>query len=77
MDWQKILYWGLVLFIVYIIIEVLRKIFWGSLGFEELTITLLVANLGYSSYLMRELSRVNSKISMHLGWHNGKVSRKK
>ena len=63
--WQKILYWILILFMVYLIIELLRKILGGSLSIEELIIGLLIANLGYSFY-------INTKISEHLGWHKGK-----
>jgi hypothetical protein len=62
---EKIFYWALAAFIAYIIIELLRKIFGGSLGFEELAIGLLIANLGYSFY-------INSKLSEHIGWHKGK-----
>jgi len=62
---EKILYWLLILFIIYLIIEIIRNIFWGSLGFEELVIGLLIANLGYSFY-------INSKLSGHIGWHKGK-----
>jgi len=62
---EKILYWLLVIFMAYLIIELLRKILGGSLGFEELVIGLLIANLGYSFY-------INSKISEHFGWHKGK-----
>ena len=62
---EKTLYWLLILFIIYLIIEIIRNIFWGSLGFEELVIGLLIANLGYSFY-------INSKLSGHIGWHKGK-----
>ena len=62
--WKKVLYWLLILFIVYLLIELVRKIVGGSLGFEELVIGLLIANLGYSFY-------INSIISEHLGWHKG------
>lgn len=65
--WYKVLYWLLVLFMIYLIIELLRKILGGSLGFEELVIGLLIANLGYSFY-------INSKLSGHIGWHRGKDS---
>ena len=68
--WEKILYWLLILFMIYLVIELLRKIFGGSLGFEELVIGLLIANLGYSFY-------INSKLSEHLGWHQGKDNSKK
>ena len=50
---------------VYLIFELLRKLFGGSLGFEELVIGLLIANLGYSFY-------INAQLSEHLGWHKGK-----
>ena len=63
--WKMVLYWLLVLFIVYLIIEIVRKIFWGSLGFEELKIGLLIANIGYSFYLRESINRIDSKISGH------------
>ncbi len=61
---ETILYWLLIIFIVYLIIELLRNILGGSLGFEELVIGLLIANLGYSFY-------ISSKLSEHIGWHKG------
>ena len=60
--WLKIFYWLLVLFTLYLIFEIIRKLFGGSLGFEELMIGLMAANLGYSFYL-------NTKLSEHLGYH--------
>lgn len=68
-QWQKIVSWIFILFIVYLIIELLRKIFGGSLEFEQLIIGLLIANLGYSFY-------INSKVSEHIGWHKGVQKRK-
>jgi len=65
MGWKKLFYWLLGLFVVFLIIVLLQKILGGSLGFEEITIGLLIANLGYSCY-------INSKLSEHLGWHKGK-----
>ena len=65
MNFDKIFYWLLVLFILYLVVEVVRKILGGSLGFEEAMVALLVANLGLSF-------RMNSKLSGHLGWHKGK-----
>ena len=67
--WEKIFYWLLVLFIIYLIIELVRNILGGSLGFEELVIGLLIANLGYSFY-------INSKLSGHIGWHHGQDSKR-
>jgi len=71
---EKVLYGMLVVFVIYIIIEIIRKIFGGSLGFEEIVISLLVANLGYSFYLSHSINKVDSKISGHIGWHKGKAS---
>ena len=62
--WLKLFYWLLVLFTLYLVFEVLRKLLGGSLGFEELMLGFMVANLGYSFYL-------NTKVSEHLGWHKG------
>ncbi len=62
---QKFLYWAFLLFLIYLAFELLRKLLGGSLGFEELVIGLLVANLGYSYH-------INTKLSEHLGWHRGK-----
>ena len=59
---KKAVYWLFVLFIIYLIIELIRKIIGGSLGFEELVIGLLIANLGYSFH-------ISNKLSEHLGWH--------
>ena len=67
---EQILYWLLVAFILYLIIELLRNIFGGSLGFEELVIGLLIANLGYSFY-------INARLSEHLGWHKGRDNSKR
>lgn len=63
---NKILKLALILFVIYLIIELFRSISGGSLGFEELVIGLLIANLGYSFY-------INSRLSEHIGWHKGKV----
>ncbi|MDP1694968.1 MAG: hypothetical protein Q8L34_05510 [Candidatus Woesearchaeota archaeon] len=62
---QRLLYWIFLLFLLYLIFELARKLLGGSLGFEELVIGLLVANLGYSYH-------INTKFSEHLGWHRGK-----
>lgn len=64
---MRILYWLLILFIIYLIIELIHKILGGSLGFEEFVIGLLIANLGYSFYLSGVMSKINAKISGHIG----------
>jgi ABC-type methionine transport system permease subunit len=68
----RVLYWLFFLFLIYLIFELTRKILGGSLGFEELVIGLLIANLGYSFYLKGSLARIDAKISGHIGWHKGK-----
>jgi len=67
---NKIIYWLFVLFLIYLAIEIIRNLLGGSLGFEELVIGLLIANLGYSF-------STNTKLSDHLGWHRGKENSKK
>ena len=64
---QRLLYWAFFLFIIYLAFELIRKLLGGSLGFEELAVGLLVANIGYSYH-------ISSKLSEHLGWHKGKDS---
>lgn len=73
---KKFLYWVFFLFLIYLIFELLRTLVGGSLGFEELVIGLLIANLGYSFYLSGAISKVDSKISGHVGWHKGKNNKK-
>ncbi len=65
MNMRTIFVWILALFVLYLTFELLRKLLGGSLGFEEITIGLLIANLGYSFY-------INSKLSEHMGWHKRK-----
>ena len=69
---QKLIYSLFALFLVYLVFELVRKIAGGSLGFEELVLGLLITNLGYSFYLKDSLNKINSKLSGHLGWHQGK-----
>lgn len=72
MKFERIFYWLLIIFALYLAVEIIRKILGGSLGFEELMIGLLVANLGFSFRLHSKLSELHSKISEHLGCHKGK-----
>ena len=65
MKWENVLYWIFVLFLIYLIIELIRRLLGGSLEFEELMVGLLIANLGYAFH-------INSKLSKHIGWHKGK-----
>lgn len=69
---RKIAYTILLLFLIYVIIELIRKLAGGSLGFEELVIALLIANLGYSFYLKESINKIETKLSGHIGWHRGK-----
>lgn len=72
MDWHKLFYWLLTAFAVYLIFEIARKLLGGSLGFEELVIALLVLNIGHSFVLHAKVSKLDAKLSGHLGWHKGK-----
>jgi ABC-type methionine transport system permease subunit len=74
---RKTLYVVFFIFLLYLIFELARKILGGSLGFEELVIGLLVANLGYSFYIKEALGKIDSKISGHIGWHRGVDARKR
>ncbi|MBU2638286.1 MAG: hypothetical protein KJ955_04900 [Nanoarchaeota archaeon] len=70
-DWlKKILYWLFLLFAIYLIFELIRKIFGGSISFEGAVIALLVMNIGYSFH-------ISSKLSEHIGWHKGMKNGKK
>ena len=62
---KKIFEWAMTLFIVYLIYEIVRKLLGGSLGYEEIIIGLLIANVGYSFHTHGELRE-------HIGWHKGK-----
>lgn len=72
----KVIYWAFFAFLVYLIFELIRIIFGGSLGFEEAMISLLVVNLGYTFYNTNLIRRVDSKLSGHMGWHKGREYRK-
>lgn len=76
MNWIKIFYWLLGIFVLYLIIEILRKIFGGSLSYEALVIGLLIANLGYTITLHSKISSLNAKLFGHIGWHKGKGDKK-
>ena len=84
MEWLKVLkdikkylttimYWAFVLFLAYLIFELIRAIVGGTLGFEELVIGLLIANLGYSFYLREAITRIDTRLASHIGYHKGKV----
>ena len=79
----KILYWAFVIFVIFVIYQMMRSILGGSWQLESIIVVLLGANLGYSFYLTRHIGNVdskltkhlgdiNSKISEHMGWHKGK-----
>jgi len=78
MNLQKIFNWLLLLFALFIIFQILRKIFGGSWGLEELVTALLVMNLGATLALHSRLiavhlkiHKIDVKLSEHLGWHKG------
>jgi hypothetical protein len=83
---KRAVYFLFICFLIYLIYEIIRKLLGGSLGFEELIIAFLVANLGYSFHLNNEMhrlsgnlkndiSKVDAKIGEHIGWHKGKESK--
>ena len=71
----KLLYWIFAIFLIYLIVELLRKIFGGGLGFEELVIALLVGDLVFSFQISLQISEISSKLSEHLGWCKGKFEK--
>ena len=72
---MKIFSWLLALFVMYLIIEIIRKILGGSLGFEVVTAGLLLANTGYIISLHSKIAKVQTQLAEHIGWHKGKESR--
>ncbi|HLC74406.1 MAG TPA: hypothetical protein VJH88_00955 [Candidatus Nanoarchaeia archaeon] len=66
---KQVLYWLFIAFLAYLTFELARKIIGGSLGFEELVIALLIANIGYSFHLKESINKIDAKLAGHLGWH--------
>ena len=62
-DITQLVQYILILYIAYLIYQIIKKEVGGSWGFEELVIGLLIANLGYSFF-------INSKLQKHLGKHS-------
>lgn len=75
---STVLYWLLVVFVAYLITETIRKIFGGSLGFEEFITALVMAHLGYNvkstASLHTKIANIQAQLSEHLGWHKGKAN---
>ena len=71
----RILYWSFVLFIIYIIFELIRKIFGGSLTVDSLIISLMTIILGVlfrmNNTINKNLNKVDTKITRHIAWHKG------
>ncbi len=65
----KIVLFLFIIFAVYLIFEIIRKLTGGSLSFEEIAIGLLAINIGYSFI-------ISAKLENHLGWHKGLKKRK-
>lgn len=66
--------WTMLALFITLIFWLIRKIFEGNWGFQELIIALLAANLGYSIKISLQVSKLDSEISCHLGWHKGRES---
>ena len=84
MKLADILYWLLVVFVTYVIFELVRKIWGGSLEFEELVIALLVTIIGYLGALHKkiidlhkDMGDIRSRLSEHLGWHDGRKEKRR
>jgi len=70
----------LLIFIAYVIYELIRKILGGSLTIDELIAIALTINITFTFYLQNSISKmkdslnkVDIKISRHIGWHKGKA----
>lgn len=59
-----ILYGLYIIFLLFLVYQLVKKLLGGSWGFEEITIALLLANIGYSFI-------ISGKLSKHLGMHEG------
>lgn len=66
------MYWFLVIFGIYIIYELTRKLLGGSLTYESLIIAGVVANIGFSVQLTKSIGKLDAKLSEHIGWHKGR-----
>ena len=71
MKYSRILYWALILFTVYLIIEIIRNMLGGSLSSEQLIIGLLVIVIGLVFQIKDSISKVDAKIMSHIAWHKG------
>ncbi len=68
---KRIWYWLFFAFTVYIMIELIRKIFGGSLNYEPLLTSLLFIHLALTFKLWEKMNTLDNKFSVHLGWHKG------
>ncbi|MFC1723015.1 hypothetical protein ACFL0V_02670 [Nanoarchaeota archaeon] len=73
---REIAFWILILFTIYIIFELIRKILGGSLTSEALIISLLVFSVSHSIYmhnsLQKSINRIDKRLASHIAWHKGK-----
>jgi len=67
----KVLYWGLFLFMIYLIFELIRKIFGGSLEIYQINTALIMMNIGLTFHMIQSINKVDAKVSGHIGWHKG------
>jgi len=65
---------SLLLFAVYIIYQIIRKILGGSWSIEQIILSLLVLNIGWTALLQRQLS---AHIGKHKGYRLGKLDAEK
>lgn len=69
--------WAMLAVFITLIFWLIRRIFEGNWGFQELIIAFLAANLGYSIKMSLQVSKLDSEISGHLGWHKGRENHTK
>jgi len=71
---ENIIKMALFLFAIYIIYQILRKIFGGSWSIEQIILSLLILNIGWTALLQRQLS---SHMGEHKGYRLGKLDSEK
>ncbi len=73
---EKVIYWGFVLFVGYLIYEIIKKIFGGSMGYEQVMVALLVTNITFSFYLARSLSKTEARLVARINEVENKLSKR-
>lgn len=72
MNFKILIEWAIGIFVIYLAIEIIRKILGGSLAFESIVIGLLVGQVSYLYHIHSRISKIDAKLSEHIGWHKGR-----